>query len=332
MTASNTNNGKGSTAGSLLEDPIDYTDLKAWIQQQETNPKPLSPLQRRALSDLVFSLRSKEPELGNQDWISLLQRYIDFPKTKGASVAYHEEAAPNNKWSNRCTFKLAEDIDGMLFPNRDFGFVRIDGTLAMPVFARKKDAKKYAAKCCVEWLLAGEYMDINGGNVDFAGSKTKRKPAATATGPPPPPPLPAKTNGTITLTEQAGGGKPKPTQDPTPNPQTADMDEEEVPATKRVTEMCRLLQITAPRYDLKPSDDRGWSYTGHPDFGNDNLKVPKGLGVIEPTYGKTQAKERIAEKVLMWLLEEEAKRESDAQALVGAGGESEGAALNEGAD
>lgn len=41
----------------------------------------------------------------------------------------------------------------MLFPKRDFGFVRVDGTLAMPVFARKKDAKKYAAKCCVEWYV-----------------------------------------------------------------------------------------------------------------------------------------------------------------------------------
>src|SRR5690606_34393030 len=45
MTANNTKNGKGGDAGSLLEDPIDYTDLKAWIQQQETNPKPLSHIQ-----------------------------------------------------------------------------------------------------------------------------------------------------------------------------------------------------------------------------------------------------------------------------------------------
>lgn len=44
--------------------------------------------------------------------------------------------------------------DGGLFP---------DGTL--PSFARKKDAKKYAAKCAVEWLGVNGYMsrlDVNG--------------------------------------------------------------------------------------------------------------------------------------------------------------------------
>lgn len=64
----------GAVGSSLVDEPIDYSALKAWIQQQETNPSPLTPLQQRAISDLRQSLAMGEPEIGNQDWISLLQR------------------------------------------------------------------------------------------------------------------------------------------------------------------------------------------------------------------------------------------------------------------
>jgi len=54
---------------SPLDEPVDYRDLKAWIEEQEMNPKPLSPLQQRAISDLR---RSLEPKLDDCDWVSLL--------------------------------------------------------------------------------------------------------------------------------------------------------------------------------------------------------------------------------------------------------------------
>lgn len=54
---------------SPLDEPVDYRDLKAWIEEQEMNPKPLSPVQQRAISDLR---RSLEPKLGDCDWVSLL--------------------------------------------------------------------------------------------------------------------------------------------------------------------------------------------------------------------------------------------------------------------
>jgi hypothetical protein len=73
MTTNNNSNG-GVVGTSLIEEPVDYSDLKAWIRQQEINPKPLTPLQHRAIADLRQSFRSGEPEVGNQDWISILQR------------------------------------------------------------------------------------------------------------------------------------------------------------------------------------------------------------------------------------------------------------------
>lgn len=61
---------------SPLDEPVDYRDLKAWIEEQERNPTPLSPLQQRAISDLR---RSLEPKLGDCDWVSLLNSNHSFP-------------------------------------------------------------------------------------------------------------------------------------------------------------------------------------------------------------------------------------------------------------
>ncbi|GAB1320600.1 hypothetical protein MFIFM68171_10810 [Madurella fahalii] len=343
MTANNsTNNSNGSAGGSLLEDPIDYTDLKVWIHQQETNPKPISSLQRRALSDLILSLRSEEPELGDRDWISLLQQYVNLRKPKGASAGYRVEDAPKDKWSCLCTFKPLEDIDTMTFPNEDFGFVHVGNTLDMPVFARKKDAKKYAAKCCVEWLVARDYMHLDGEKAVFPIFKNIRKSAAaqpSAPPPPPPPPPPtSKTNGTATPSQQAGGGKmPKPAHDhaaatTTSNRAAADVYDDDIPATQRVNEMCRRLRIVAPQYKITASDKQN-CFRGYPDFGNDSVMMPEGLGKVDGIYGKEATRGMIAEHVLAWLLEEEKRRKNDEdEVLPVVNGEGEGAALDAGGD
>lgn len=56
---------------SILDQPVDYRDLKEWIEEQERNPKPLTPHQQRAISDLR---RSIEPDIGVRDWVSLMNR------------------------------------------------------------------------------------------------------------------------------------------------------------------------------------------------------------------------------------------------------------------
>lgn len=64
-----------ATTSSILDVPVDYRDLKEWIEEQERNPKPLSPVQQRAISDLR---RSIEPEIGICDWVSLLNRTLNI--------------------------------------------------------------------------------------------------------------------------------------------------------------------------------------------------------------------------------------------------------------
>lgn len=60
-----------AATSSTLDEPVVYRELKAWIEAQERNPKPLSPRQREAISIL---LQSREPDLGDRDWVSLLNR------------------------------------------------------------------------------------------------------------------------------------------------------------------------------------------------------------------------------------------------------------------
>lgn len=67
--ANNTND--AAAAQSSFDDPVYYRDLKEWIQQQELTGKPLSPLQRRTITELT---RSTEPEIGDRDWVSLMNR------------------------------------------------------------------------------------------------------------------------------------------------------------------------------------------------------------------------------------------------------------------
>jgi hypothetical protein len=58
-----------SPSRSLVDEPVDYRDLKEWIAQQEVNPKPLTPLQQRAIADLK---RSLEPDVRGRDWVTML--------------------------------------------------------------------------------------------------------------------------------------------------------------------------------------------------------------------------------------------------------------------
>ncbi|KAK4237410.1 hypothetical protein C8A03DRAFT_34657 [Achaetomium macrosporum] len=312
---------------SLLDEPVDYRDLKEWIAQQEIHPKPLTPLQQRAIADLK---RSLEPDIGDRDWVSLLNL---FKQASGAASEFKEDLADNGGWAYQCTLKLNAEAEQMVFPNLDAGFVPGEtGTPCAPGFARKKDAKQYAAKCCIEWLMANGHMPSDGKSVTFPKSKAKpaakavaalKKQAASANG---------NTNGTTTTTTSTTKVTPKkrphsPSQDTTPTNTTnpIDITDEDILATQRVTHLCQQLGITPPQYRITPStsttsttsDSSGAAYfDGYPDFGADSVKVPDGLGRVASVYGKKNARERIAEEVLAWLVAEEKRRGEELAGLL----------------
>ena len=67
MASSNTPNAQAGL--SSPDEPVNYRDLRAWLEEQERDPRPLSPLQQRAIADLR---RSIEPKVDDRDWVSLL--------------------------------------------------------------------------------------------------------------------------------------------------------------------------------------------------------------------------------------------------------------------
>ncbi|KAK0722886.1 hypothetical protein B0T26DRAFT_239088 [Lasiosphaeria miniovina] len=206
-------------------EPVDYRDLKAWIAEQEAlpQPAPLTEIQKEAIAKLRASLGGwPEPELGDTNWVGLLHRkyscsdthiyiylyhkcmrhylffffalvlgYRDAHQAGGAVVLFADEPAPQFKWVCHCTFRGTAASEPQQFPGPDGGLLAAadgsgGGALVAPSFARKKDAKQYAAKSCVEWLMAENRMPSDGLSVVFPKTKT----AAVSSLPPPPPPHP----------------------------------------------------------------------------------------------------------------------------------------------
>jgi hypothetical protein len=194
----------------------------------------------------------------------------------------------------------------MVFPSAEGGGLLPDdsGTPVPPHFTRKKDAKQYAAKCCIEYLMGHGFMPTDGVNVEFP--KPKPLPAPT--------PAKAKKKNPIPV--------PNPNPAPTPSDGNGGKEDSEPATTTRVGSLCRLMGLAVPTYRITPSAEvsstsgKNEYWDGYADFGADGIKVPEGLGKVANVYGKKNARERIAEEVLEWLVKEERTRREEADALM----------------
>ncbi|KAH6627857.1 hypothetical protein F5144DRAFT_494892 [Chaetomium tenue] len=333
MAANNT-----AVTSSILDEPVDYRDLKEWIEEQERNPKPLTPLQQRAISDLR---RSIEPEIGVRDWVSLMNRYT---QAHGGTPAFIDEPAPDERWTYRCIFKPTADTEQMSFPNSEAGFTPNEhGVPAAPSFGRKKDAKQYAAKCCVEWLMKGGYMPSDGKSVEFPKPpKTSRHASSTPT----PTPAAKKPRGDNNNNNNNNHADAPPNH-PKKRAANSDDDDEDddPPATKRVATLCQLLGLAIPQYKITPAvllptldpstttsttttiipppitPSNPQFFDGRADFGADAIKVPEGLGRVSNVYGRRNAREKVAEEVLAWLVAEEGRRMAEVEEMMAQVGE-----------
>lgn len=194
----------------------------------------------------------------------------------------------------------------MTFPGPDAGFIAVSdsGAPGPPGFARKKDAKKYAAKCCVEWLMAAGHIRPHGDGFLFLKSKATRQPlpnpssASTSNRLPPP-----ASSARVT---QPGPARPR---------EGVPDDDDANPLSRRVHDMCHNMGMVAPRYVLVPTDEGG-CFNGWPDFGVDSAAVPDEVGRVANVYGEKEARHRICEEVLCWLVKEEKKRQDEVDALL----------------
>lgn len=234
------------------------------------------------------------------------------------------------------------------FPDVDLGFVPMgpDGGLRQPTFTRKKDAKRYAAMCCVQYLMREKHMPDDGENVTFPKPK-----------PTPPPPkkkkkpnpvsestingmLAAQTSATVsdfsrTLPPPGGPSTPAEaatgTTEQNTKPQVSvgeqaepagggaplDVRNEDFSATERVMEMCNRLGISQPSYKIEQADPATASFfNGYADFGLDSVNIPDTVGRVVNCFGRKFTKEKVAEEVLDYLFKIEAQRKAAADELM----------------
>ncbi|KAK0630732.1 hypothetical protein B0T17DRAFT_616349 [Bombardia bombarda] len=361
-----------AAAAAPTTDAVDYCDLKAWIAEQEAQPQPapLTPAERNAIAELRSSLAARrrqpeppEPVVDDNNWVGLLHRYRDAHQLQGVEVSFEDSSnssRPGQSWLCQCTLKggVAAGFDGGLltFPRPGAGYVDIGGdggdTQAPPAFARKKDAKQYAAKCCVEWLMANMHMPSDGEAVVFSKGKPKPPVPGKASATLPSKPSAALGNGSSSTNSSSSlpNKPPSQTSDNKPaesnasntpatsristpqikkeniNPATTtttptiDVHDDDIPATKRVNEMCSRLGIVPPQYQLTVSsgDDEsaGGFFSGYPTFGVDSVQMPDGLGRVTNCYSRKMTREKIAEEVLVYLLTVEAERAAAAEELL----------------
>ncbi|KAK6950331.1 hypothetical protein Daesc_008657 [Daldinia eschscholtzii] len=299
-----------------------YQTIQTWITRQldyeakHGAPAPLTDIQRKLLDKLQAVLPPPtpilpEPELGDANWVGVLlgrPRQILHGTKVVAEYRAARQRVPSNvpggdfkeqpgpvvygvqKW--HCQVHIDEHSEP--FPGPDGGLFP-DGTL--PSFARKKDAKKYAAKCAVEWLGENGYMPrLNVNSV-------KSPPVPDQ--PPTPQPSPArkkqKTVSSPPDNPQQSSPSPQSSEDPEsllPKGIASNFNSDEVSAIFEAERLCTRLGFPGlPRFKITDSKMLGF-FNGYPDLGALASKLPPGVGHVKDIYGRKAVREKIAEELL----------------------------------
>ncbi|RYC61197.1 hypothetical protein CHU98_g5009 [Xylaria longipes] len=276
--------------------PTTYDLIGTWIGQQRQTPAPLTDKLRSALLGLEYALKlesvSMEPDVEDFNWIGLLQGKSVHPDRGSREVTFVDSSFdPTGRGPLRwkCQVTLVE-APGEAFPQAD---------ASQQTFAKKKDAKKYAAKCAVDWLRAKGFMPQDGG-VKFPRS-------------------------TIVFPQQRQAQPKTPSNRSHAKPSSpfaaipaSPFDASQPSAAHQVSELCTSLGIPPPTYRVDPADERGSFFNGYADFGSFGAILPFDTSEcrVENIMGKKAAKETIAENLLILLQEEKQKRAAADQAFL----------------
>ncbi|KAI3336391.1 hypothetical protein HD806DRAFT_4004 [Xylariaceae sp. AK1471] len=325
--------------GSASVPPATYELIQTWIGQQRQTPIPLTEELRNAVLNLESALKAvpapqPEPELGESNWVGLLMEYQAARPYNGSRKVNFDESSYDPagrgilRW--KCQVTIPEH-PGALFPGAAGG-LHADGS--QPTFARKKDAKKYAAKCAVEWLRAKGLMPHDGG-VRFPKATT-----TTTTTTQQPQFQPQTQQPRASSSSSFLGQEEQTTYASTNAVPSSPFDDTQPSATHQVSQLCDSLGLPAPTYRLEPMSAGGEFWRGRADFGVYSATLPfdvSRLVRVESVLGKRAAKENIAEDLLKYLREEKRTREiGDREFLArvrggsGGGGKERGGGMREG--
>lgn len=181
------------------------------------------------------------------------------------------------------------------------------------------------AKCAVDWLIAQGLMPSNRLDVTFPKGYAAKRPSPPLSSPSssssPSPPSKRRTgqeeDGPNNNNDHNSGVQLHPPQrQPTKGTTAAaapaasvDFEDASIPATQRVTALCRELGMQAPRYSTTPSKAGADKYyNGEPDWGSGAHHVPEGLGRVMWVVGSDKARQAVVAHVLEYLLSEYRER------------------------
>ncbi|KAI5926611.1 hypothetical protein F4810DRAFT_707699 [Camillea tinctor] len=285
-----------------------YETVQKWIGRQLESNTAVTEAQRELLVNLEHSINPPpppraEPELDSVNWIEY-RAALRMP-TGGSAVVFTEsQVDPHSVGPSNWLAQVTIDEHPSPFPGPSGGLFE-DGT--QPSFARKKDAKKYAAKCAIEWLRANQYMPQDG--VKFP----KVKQAA-------PQPVQKSTQKSKSQSSPPRNNQPnspKANKSPkTPVP-VSPFDDTEPSAVVKVTELCGRLGFRM-KYVIDQVSPNSEFFNGYPDFGIYAAQFPDDIGCVKNILGRKAAKEKIAEELLEVLEKiEDERRERDRKFMSG---------------
>ncbi|OTB08643.1 hypothetical protein M426DRAFT_159028 [Hypoxylon sp. CI-4A] len=279
-----------------------YQAIQKWITRQQeyeathSDPAPLTDIQRKLLEKLALSLPPDtnpppEPELDETNWIGILLEYRAARQRIREGMPggdFVEEPGPTLNNVQRWYCHVRIDEHPAPFPG-PAGGLSDDGQRSC--FARKKDAKKYAAKCAVQWLRANGYMP----QVDRNAVKSPQVQQSPIT----PASSPVKKKQKLAAPPPESNEKQTPPGAPLPKGIASPYNDTEVSVIHQVSELCeRAGYRNFPQYKITENSQLAGFFDGYADLGLLAQRLPKGVGRVEKVLGKKPAKEKIAESLL----------------------------------
>jgi len=212
-------------------------------------------------------------DFGTTNWIGMLMEYRQYHKVglalAGEGLTFHEATIGPAPHRFTCTVSIAEAPEP------------IGGSVS---FAIKKNAKRFAAKLAIQWLIENKFMPGDG-TISFP------KPV------PPQQVKKVKTSPQLT-TPQSTSQDASRTTTPSQMGQTY---------AAEVPTLCHKLGIGIPSYIITQKNPILPIYDVYADFDSDP-RIEGKIGEVENVYGKKNAKEESAKLTVLFLQEIEKKK------------------------
>lgn len=207
---------------------------------------------------------------------------------------------PNQLFISTATVQLANRPSPIVIPSATTGGL-INGQ--NPSYTRKKDARKYAAKCVVEWLTEN-------GHIAAQPPNKKRKG--------PTPPVQQISGGSNLTAQQIAASAASSSQRTVFIKKESSSSEEEISGQSNVQELlalCKTLGMNPPKmHTIAIGGEGSGLWGGRMEFDRKD-DVPESVGSVNKIVGKKLCKETMAARALKYLREEERRREALLKAL-----------------